>query len=257
MLAIGPVLSAQINTEAMRKGELTPGLHPALDIDVGVVAGNSRLLRMNGTLRFDYLKGADHTFLVIGRQLGETDSLFMNKGFVHLRRTQSLHGGILVEGFMQKEFNQFLRLKDRNLAGGGLRIRWLGGAADEKGKPLIRLLTGLGFMWEQELIRNAKAPEDTLKNLLRSTNYLVLGWEPDERLLLQVSTYFQPDITRLFDFRVLLDGGLTFALTGKLSVAIKMNARYDNDPPTVVENGVEKSLKKYDVELTTGLAYVL
>ena len=254
---LGSLLLAQVNTEAMRKGDLTPGLHPALDLDLGVVAGNSELFQINATLRFDYLKSTSHTFVVGSRQFGQTDSLFSNKGFIHLRRTHSLRRGLLIEGFLQNEFNQFIRLKNRNLVGGGLRIRWPWRQTEEQGTSIVKLDTGLGFMWEQERITNAKDPEDSSKSLLRSTNYLVLGWEPDERLLIQVTTYFQPDIRRLSDFRLLIDGGLSINLTGKLSLAIKLRTRYDNDPPIIVENGVEKSIKKYDIELTSGLAYLL
>ena len=239
---------AQVNTEAMRKGDLLQGLHTELNLDVGVIAGNSKLLLIKTTLRFDYLKGVAHTFLVSsfhqGRQ-GQDDSLFVNRGFIHLRRTRRFSDGFFVEGFLQKEFNDFIRLKDRNLAGCGLRMRWLRLESGDKGKPASRLYTGLGFMWEQERLKNA---EDPLMNLVRSTNYIVFRWEPDARLLLQVTTYFQVDVKRPSDHRVLFNGGLTFSLTGKLSAALRLNARYDHEPPGNIEN--------YDIDLTNGLVYM-
>lgn len=232
----------------MRKGDLQPGLHTGLNLDVVVVAGNSKLLRIKTTLRFDYLKGKTHTLLAgsfqQGRQ-GSSDTLFINKGFVHLRRTRSLGGGLYFEGFVQKEFNDFIRLKDRSLAGGGLRIRWLEAGTDEDGNPALRLHTGLGFMWEQERLKDCEAPR---AELVRSTNYVVLRWEPDARRLFQVTTYFQVDVERSRDHRVLMDGGLAFALTGKLSLVIRLNARYDHEPPEGVKN--------YDIELTNGLSFV-
>ncbi|NQU06055.1 MAG: DUF481 domain-containing protein [Calditrichaeota bacterium] len=246
--------TAQVNTEAMRKGDLQSGLHESLNLDVGLVAGNSSFLLIKATLRLDYLKGTTHTFMVSNLQQGhqgQNHSLFIKKGFVHLRQTRLLHDCFFVEGFVQKEFNYFIRLKDRNLAGGGLRIRWLKAGTDEEETAVIKFYTGLGLMWEQESIEetdNTPTNEDLFKNLFRSTNYLVLRWEPDSRLLFQVTTYFQPDIERLSDFRMLLDGGLTFVLTGKLSAAIKLNVRYDNEPPRNIEN--------YDIELTNGLTYI-
>lgn len=258
IFALGSLLWGQINTEAMRKADLTPGLHTDLNLDFSMLAGNSNLLRIKTGLRFDYLKGAAHSFLTSSFQQGSLiDEYFVNKGFAHLRRTQSLRGRLFVEGFLQWEYNDFIRLKERNLAGGGLRIRWLEVRIDEKETSVLNLYTGVGFMWEQERIRNARDPEDDLKDLLRSTNYLFLGWTPDERLLLQFTTYFQPDVKQLSDFRVLLDSRLAFTLTGKLSAVIKLNTRYDNDPPIVLEkDGSERRIKRYDIELTSGLAYM-
>jgi hypothetical protein len=243
-------LYGQVNTEAMRKGGLVQGLQTNLGLDISMVAGNSTLLNGKGTLRFDYLRGTTHTFLVASRQQGQTDTLFTNKGFVHLRRTMALSERFNIEGFVQNEFNQFIRLKTRNLAGSGIRIRWL---ADDNGgvSPSgIQLHSGFGAMWEQERITDYKDPEDKQRDLIRSTNYLVFGWQPDERLSLQATTYFQFDLKRPKDFRVLFDGTLGFALSNKLKLTTKISSRYDSEPPSGL------NLKAYDVELTSGLALI-
>lgn len=257
IFTLGSLLWGQVAIEPIRKADLTPGLHTNLNLDFSMLAGNSSLTRVRTGLRFDYLKGAAHSFLTSSFQQGSLiDEYFVNKGFAHLRRTQSIRGRLFVEGFLQWEYNDFIRLKDRRLAGGGLRVRWLEVRRGEKETPSLLVHTGTGFMWERERIRNAKDPTDALKDLLRSTNYLFLGWTPDERVLLQITTYFQPDIRRPSDFRVLLDGRLAFALTGKLSATIKLSTRYDNEPPIVIEkDGLEKRIKRHDVELTSGLVY--
>ena len=242
-------LSAQVNTEAMRRGDLAPGLHTNLNLDLGVVGGNSKLLKAKALLRFDYLSAGAHTFLVGNRQQGRADKIIINKGFVHLRHTRRLGDRLYLEGFVQNEFNDFIRLKNRNLAGGGARIRWLDTMADTGAAPGRSIATGLGFMWEQERITNPQYTVDVQKDLLRSTNYLVIGWRLDDRLLLQTIAYFQFDVLRPADFRVLFDGSLSFTITDKLAVAIKLSARYDSEPPT------DLGLAKYDFELTSGLAY--
>ncbi len=245
-------LSAQVNTEAMRKGDLAPGLHTSLNLDLGVVGGNSQLLNAKGLLRFDYLSAGAHTVLVGNRQQGRAvraDKIIINKGFVHLRHTRRLGDRLYLEGFLQNEFNDFIRLKNRNLAGGGARIRWLDTVADTGATSGRSIATGLGFMWEQERITKPQVPADVRKDLLRSTNYLVIGWRLDDRLLLQTITYFQFDVSRPVDFRVLFDGSLSFTITDKLAVAIKLSSRYDSEPPAGL------GLAKLDFELTSGLAY--
>lgn len=238
---------AQVDTEALRKGKLTPGLHAKLNLEFDVLSGNSQLLLIKTTLRFDYLKRANHIFLVSSFQQGRKDTsytLFVNKGFAHLRWTKSLRDDLFVEGFVQKEFNDFIHLEDRSLVGGGLRIRWLKVEADKKNISVIRLFTGSGLMLERESIKDSAI---SITYLVRSTNYLVFKWEPDERLLCQITTYFQLDVSRLSDFRLLTDGGITFSLTGKLSALIKLYIRYDNEPLD--------GIKKHDIELTNGLSY--
>ena len=245
-VANNPAL-AQINTEAMRKGELQPGIHADLSLDAGVIMGNSRLLRIRTTFRIDHLRNGIHNFLVSsfqqGRQ-GQNDSLFINKGIIHFRRTWSLDKNLSIEGFLQKEFNDFIRLRDRNLAGSGLRIRLLESKNSENNESILTIYAGLGLMWEREQIKDI---QNTTTDLMRSTNYFVLKWEPDDRILVQTTTYFQLDLRRFSDHRMLSDTGLTFNLSGKLAVIIKLNMRYDNEPPTDV--------KYFDLELTNGLSY--
>ena len=257
LFALGSLLWGQVNTEAMRKADLTSGWHTDLNLDFSMIAGNTDLSRIKTGLRFDYLHGTAHSFLAYSYQQGSlVEEDFVNKAFVHLRRTQSLRTHLAIEGFLQREYNEFISLKERNLAGCGLRIRWLQGWTNEGKTTGLKVTTGFGFMWEQEQIRNARNPKDQLKDLVRSTNYLVLGLIPDERLLLQLTTYYQPNIKRPKDFRVLLDGGFAFTLTEKLSAAITLNARFDSEPPVVLEkNGSEKILEKYDMELASGLVY--
>ena len=245
-------LSAQVNTEAMRKGDLAPGLHTSLNLDLGVVGGNSQLLKAKGLLRFDYLSAGSHTFLVGSRQQGRAvraDKIIINKGFVHLRHTRRVGDRLYLEGFVQNEFNEFIRLKNRNLAGGGARIRWLDTMADTGATSGRSIATGLGFMWEQERITDPQEPADVQKDLLRSTNYLVIGWRLDDRLLLRAIAYFQFDVRRPADFRVLFDSSLSITITDKLAVAIKLSSRYDSEPP----DGF--NLAQLDFELTSGLAY--
>ncbi|MCK4577205.1 MAG: DUF481 domain-containing protein [Candidatus Marinimicrobia bacterium] len=246
---LGQTLLAQVNTEQLRQAVLTPGLHSSLDADFGLVSGNSKLMQATGSLRFDYLRGNGHSFVVINRQLGQADSLLINKGFVHGRFTRAFSDKLSLETFAQNEFNDFIRLKSRNLAGGGFRVRWREAGPGDKKPTGIRLHTGIGLMWEQERILGAVDQADVKKNLLRSTNYLVFRWLPDERILMQATSYYQFDVQNPRDFRLLLDAGLAVTLTEKIALTVKIDSRYDHLPPAGF------NLEKYDLELTSGLSY--
>jgi len=243
LLAVG-LARGQVNTEAMRRSDGTPGWYAALAADLGYVAGNSSLLKLKTNARADNYSSIGHTFVVGQIQQGRKDDvIFINKGFLHLRGVRHLRADFAMEGFVQQEFNDFINLRSRSLLGGG--IRWgLAGVPDSARTTRVVNL-GVGAMWEQEA---QTGDDEGIVRLLRSTNYLVLRWTPDDRLTLFSTTYFQVDIGDFTDYRILLEGGLQVALSRRLALNIKVDLRYDSDPPSDVE-------KPYDLELTNGLSY--
>lgn len=255
ILLLISLLSAQVNTEALRREDLSPGLHSTLGADLGLIAGNSDLLQLKSNLRFDYRNGGNHFFLVGQYQQGSKDRRrFINKGFAHLRGVKALRPRLQVEGFLQREFNEFIDLEGRRLAGGGLRIRWRQREGPAEESPPLQLNTGIGLMWEREQIdTSGQAPGDpvhgAVASLVRSTNYLVVRWQLDERLTLFSTTYYQVDLRRLSDYRVLWEGRLGFTVTKRLSLTINLDLRYDSEPP--------RGIKPYDLELTNGISYRL
>jgi len=50
---IASSLSAQVNTAALRKEDLSPGLHTTLGTDMGLITGNSNLLQLKSSRRFE------------------------------------------------------------------------------------------------------------------------------------------------------------------------------------------------------------
>ncbi len=250
-LSLTSLLSAQVNTEALRREDLAPGLSTILGADLGCIAGNSNLLQLKSNLRFDYRKGGNHFFLVTQYQRGSTDTLFINKGFAHLRGVKSLSPRLQVEGFVQREFNKFINLEDRQLAGGGVRIMWLQREVSSEKPPPLQLNTGIGLMWERERIDTTGlgTGEEPVFGIIRSTNYLVVQWKVDDRLTLFSTTYYQVDPRRPSDYRILWEGSLGVTLTKRLSLTLNLDLRYDSEPPT--------GIKHYDLEITNGVSYRL
>jgi len=253
-LILTSTLAAQVNTEALRREDLAPGLHTTLGADLGVIAGNSDLLQLKSNLRFDYRSGGNHFFLVGQYQQGRTDTLFINKGFAHLRGVRALGPRYYVEGFLQREFNEFIALEDRQLVGGGVRIRWRQRQDPSEKPPPLQLNTGIGLMWEREQIdTTGQASGDpvhgAVASLIRSTNYLVVRWQLDDRLALFSTTYYQVDLGRFSDYRILWEGRLGVNLTKRLSLTLNLDLRYDSEPP--------EGIKPYDLEITNGVSYRL
>jgi len=237
--------SGQVNTERLRRGDIALGWHNSVSFNLGYVAGNSNFLKLNGGVRTDFKAGKYYTFGVVNYQRGrEAGQLFLNKGFAHIRGIRSFTPVISGEIFLQKEFNEFILLNDRNLVGGGIRTRLLSGERPEaKGIPL-QLFLGIGFMWENEVLNTSPITET---NTPRSTNYISATWIGNEIMTFGLVGYYQVAVTRSNDFRVLLESHLGFQVTRTLTFQLALNYRYDNEPPPGIKN--------YDLEVTNGLQF--
>lgn len=240
----------QVNTEAMRMEGLAAGLHGSLGGDFGLNRGNTTLLNLKTNLRLDHRSGWGHNFVVgqIGLVSSGTEE-FTNQGFVHIRSVKMLGERYFAEAFLQQQFDRSILLDNRQLAGGGVRIKWL--ANDSTAFGVLGLTTGFGMMWEREVTDSGQTVGgDPDTRLLRSTNYLVLNWAMADKLALSATTYFQFDLKNFQDYRFLLEGRLRVTLTRRITLVVNLNLRYDSEPPV----GVAQPL---DLALTNGLAFTL
>ena len=244
LLFYGSPLTAQVNIftgETMRQMRLASGLYNSINLDLTYRSGNSDLLTTRTRFRSDYLTKTYHGFVFGSLQQGRKDDMFfLNKGMAHARIIRSLTQHILFESFVQKQFNESILLSDRNLAGGGVRF------ALQPPSSKFNLYLGIGAMWEHERINDKDIGEITTR-VLRSTNYINWTGQLDKRITTSATGYYQVHTRRFQDYRVLFEGSLTFQLTTKLAFPLRVNFRYDNDPPT--------GIRKHDVEIFNGLRY--
>ena len=239
-----PSLTAQVNIftgETMKQMRLESGWYNSINLDLTYRSGNSDLLTTRTRFRSDYLTKGYHGFVFGSLQQGRKDDLFfVNKGMAHARIIRNFTQHVLVESFVQKQFNASILLNDRNLAGGGVRF------ASYPRNSKFNLYLGIGAMWEHERI-NDKESGNVTTRIVRSTNYINWTGQLDERITTSATGYYQVYLRRFQDYRILFEGSITFRLTTKLAFPLRVNFRYDSEPP----NGV----RKHDVEIFNGLRY--
>ncbi len=237
-------LIAQVNIftgETMRQMRLESGLYNSIALDLTYRTGNTDILTARTRFRSDYLTKAYHGFVFGSLQQGRKDGkFFINKGIAHARIIRSLTQHVLFESFGQKQFNESILLNDRNLVGGGVRF------ASHSRDSRFNLYLGIGAMWEHERVTDKENGTITTR-ILRSTNYINWTGQLDERVTTSATGYYQVHVRRFQDYRILFEGSLTFRLTTKLSFPLRVNFRYDSEPPTGV--------RKHDVEIFNGLRY--
>ncbi len=243
LFSIAKVYS-QVNTETLRKSDLEEGWHNTISLNFGLNKGNSNFVTVNAGLRSDYRKDRFYSFLSSSVEYKEgNDKLISSKGFAHLRGIYTLTELLHPEIFIQKQYNKFIFLKDRNLAGGGMRLLLVNRRYEKDSVSKLRLYLGIGAMYENEVFIKDIAQET---HLLRSTNYVNFRWIIDPRLQVQFTSYFQFDTGRFHDCRVLSESTLSFSITEALKFSVSVNYRFDNEPP--------KDIKKYDLEVLNGIS---
>jgi len=234
----------QVNTEKFRKESEETGFSGNVSLSAGLASGNSDFVKVNSGLRIDYA-GNGYAFFVVGNYEFEeaNEAKVVHKGFAHLRNIIKLQKEYYLELFVQKEFNEFILLEDRNLAGAGLRINLPELFCDSVSTP-FQVFAGIGFMYENEQY-NIPSSQET--NLVRSTNYLTFKWQINATLSFISINYFQFDINKFHDYRFMTDTSLNFLILKNLSFNSAVSFRHDNEPVPDV--------KKYDLEFMNGLTF--
>ena len=221
------MLLAQINTEAMRSENVTDEFINKVNVDFGIEKADAEVIELAAAYRLDYFNPTGlHVFLILNyengyeQEKGLEKNQVVNKGFGHLRMTKMISSKLFFEVFTQFGFNDFLLMKDRKLAGSGLRYKMVS-------NDRMNTFLGIGLMQENEIYDIVNEPE---KKLLRSTNYLSWNINIAKNTQLYNTVYYQFSFSDINDYRLLYDGSINFSVNEKLSFVIELNYRYDNDP---------------------------
>ena len=221
------MLLAQINTEAMRSENVTDEFINKVNVDFGIEKADAEVIELAASYRLDYFNPTGlHVFFILNyengyeQEKGLEKNQVVNKGFGHLRMTKMISSKLFFEVFTQFGFNDFLLMKDRKLAGSGLRYKMVS-------NDRMNTFLGIGLMQENEIYDIVNEPE---KKLLRSTNYLRWNINIAENTQLYNTVYYQFSFSDINDYRLLYDGSINFSVNENLSFFIELNYRYDNDP---------------------------
>jgi putative salt-induced outer membrane protein YdiY len=234
---------SQVNTEAIRSSKIDDGFRSRIDLLFGLNSGNSEFISGEAKLRLDYIQSNYRTFLAGELAYKEgNNAVISDKGFLHGRYIYKLDSLLEPELFIQKEFNEFVLLSDRNLLGAGVRLTLSNTDFVADSSAEIDIYLGSGIMYEMEEINIIPTQ---ITEIIRSTNYITITWKPSENFLLNSVTYFQVDINRLNDHRILNDTKLQFKITKAVSFVFNMNYRFDKEPP--------QGIREYDLELKNGI----
>jgi hypothetical protein len=243
LLGCSMTLSAQVNTERMRRMDAGEGWFHEIGVSMSVFGGNSRLLLLSGSYRMDWVRDKYYSFIVGNYLRGTSEgNLVLHRGFAHVRLQRSLARPWKIEAFAQKEFNDFIQLKDRQLGGGGLRFEWFDqDTGMATGRP-VNISIGSGLMVEHEQFSGQTKPDT---RFVRSTNYIAVRFKRNPQTFLYSVGYFQAAVEEPSAYRILVESSAGLGLSKYLTVTVSFNYRYDHRPAMGV--------RRYDYSISNGL----
>ncbi|MEM9696263.1 MAG: DUF481 domain-containing protein [Myxococcota bacterium] len=241
-----PAAGQTVNAEALSKNAFEPGFGGSVTSSLALSQGNISLLDVSGSLTLQYLTLHEQSekekqaqrlpflkhrglFVTNARNAERDDSTFFNQAFAHLRYTGMFNPRIGPDIFAQYQFNEFLRINTRFVAGGGPRVEVVH-------EPTFQVSLATTYMFEFEQLDEEFGTTDDLETTAhRSNNYFVTRVSAlDDTVLIQHTVYYQPRFDRWRDYRILNDIEVDIVVKEWLTVGGSLSERYDSRPPTNV-----------------------
>lgn len=154
-----------------------------------------------------------------GFQKGGTQK-FVNNSLVHLRYNHKLNSWLRWEIFTQLQNNLITQIRSRFLLGTGPRLKIFS-------TEIIRLYAATLLMYERER-ENIKPP--IIHNDIRSSSYISFTITPQKEIELISTTYFQPLISKISDWRVLNQATLKVKFGKHFRFSLLWNYLHDRYP---------------------------
>jgi hypothetical protein len=235
-------VSAQVNVEALRRGNSPLGYSGAFGGDVTLRTGNVDLIQLglNGRL---YRVTESVTSLLVGNGgLGLLGgSRFASSGLLHLRQTYRRKKAISPEWYGQLNYDLPQLLSFRVITGGGARTSFASGEWGQFGM-------GLTLMLEHERLDIPEAAvHDDETTVMRGSYFLTLRAVPNENIVFTSTAYLQPALGDLNDLRTLANIRIATSITDALDLTVSFDLRYDSKPPD--------GISALDTNLRTGVRY--
>ncbi len=205
---------------------LTHQLHLALD----GASGNTEKNSIKADLLSQWRHGQHVDFLIVKHAYAKSSgAVNTDRTFLHLRHRTELENDWAAEVFVQTGRDNFTRLSNRSLAGGGARF-----TAVEDAQSLAVYL-GLGAFYESEILNKKVGTTDLDTQLWRGNFYLVFRKVINEQVGISSTTYYQPSIEGGNDYRLLEEASARIQMFENVELKLSIDYTYDSRPPQTVK----------------------
>lgn len=154
--------------------------------------------------------------------LSAGNSDFARQAFAHLRYNYKLSETWTWEAFTQIQTSPLQLLEQRNLVGSGARFRLL---KSRDGRQRIYL--GAAWLWENNRFSEGQGQN----SWNRSSNYLTTTFRPNPSLVLVQTTYWQPVIGYIRNYRLSSEWALNIRLGKHIAYTLEFAYSVDKNLP--------------------------
>ncbi len=216
--------SAQIvNIESARMQSDTVGWMGNIGAAVSLTQNTDKIFQASLETHLQYKTSNDQgLWLVLGNfgflKIGS--NRFVSDGLAHLRYNRKVNEWLRWEFFGQYQNNVITQIDSRILLGTGPRFKLIK-------LNIFRLYAASLFMYERE---NERTNPVIKHNDLRNSSYLSFTWLPRGNIELISTTYFQPLLKKLSDYRILNQVSFNLKATPHFGLSLKWNYLHDRFP---------------------------
>jgi hypothetical protein len=212
----------------------------SLSLSARVLQGNETRLSATGAAGFRHVSEAHLVRVQIsGERAMAFDEVLADKAFAHLRHVWTFHDPFATFAFVQSDRNAFRSLQLRSLAGGGVQARlWR--------NDWTEAAFGVGAMAEYQLLSEGAVDSDAGLHP-RGTSFLTMAISRDGKISLASTSFFQPRLDDLSNWRFLEELALTVDVTRRVDWTLVAKLELDSQPVPGNEG--------YDLSLVNGLVF--
>lgn len=218
-----------------------PGFSGELEASFETTRGNTEKDEYKGALNLKYDNNTSYvTWAEFNANYAEASGVKnSNKTYAHLRYIHTFVDKRTInwESFLQSETNEFTKINERFLAGGGLRFHLLDAS-------LGNAYIGTGAFYEHI---DYSTQTDRSEDNLRLNLYISYDKDLTEDSQFALVGYYQPRVDAIDDYIVSSAAQLKVRVYEKLFLSFKVNYNYDSKPAVGV--------KKEDFSQLTSLIY--
>ncbi len=215
-----------VNMESQRYHKDTTGWSGSVSASLSFNKYEQQVFAVNADTHVQY-QTKKSLYLLLGSYgfLKGNDQAFIDYGFLHFRYNYKIGPVLRWEAFTQLQENAITKIQSRFLIGTGPRFKII---SNKK----FHLYAASLVMLETE--KETGVPQQV--NDWRSSSYISFTFLPNNRTEFTSTTYYQPVLFDVADYRLLNQSVFKIKASNKISVNINWSYQFDSSPPPDVIN---------------------
>ena len=223
------------------------------------IKNTNEIFIVNTNIAVGYNGGENLWMIISNINFNKIDGdAFQNSGVQHFRYNRELNRRMAFEAYVQGQYDKISNVDFRGLVGLGLRFELTNHdkIKDNTEKRKSRAYFGSSIMYEYE--KSTEADNNIFQRDIRSSNYLSFTINPTKLFSIVSTTYYQPKIDLLKDYRLSSVIDLNIGFSSKVEeeeqkfwdkLTFNMSFSYNYDAFPVI------AIPKTQYSLTNGLRY--